>query len=88
MKPLNCWHELAISVPACGGYGLPTAYFLWQACGISIERSAWGKWLKLRHGWCGWIFRATFTGTPAFIVFHPWFVLRVLVPFLEVINTI
>lgn len=69
-------HELAISVPAGGGYGLPTAYFLLQAWGASFERSAFGK----RTGIPGRLFTIAIVGPPAFFLFHPSFVLNVILP--------
>jgi len=79
-------HDLVISLPARGGYGLPTAYFLLQGYGILFERSTLGKWLGLGSGVRGWLFMAVWAGGPACILFHPWFVERVMVPFLGAIG--
>ena len=79
-------HDVVISFPAHGGYGLPTAYFLLQGYGILFERSALGKRLGLGSGVRGWIFMAIWAGGPACILFHPWFVERVMVPFLGAIG--
>ena len=79
-------HDLVISLPARGGYGLPTAYFLLQGYGILLERSTLGKRLGLGSGLRGWLFMAVLAGGPACILFHPWFVERVMVPFLGAIG--
>jgi Membrane bound O-acyl transferase family len=78
-------HDLVISVPARAGYGLPTAYFLIQGCGVIAERSDRGKKLGLGRGSRGWIWMAFVTVAPLFILFHPWFVLRVILPFLHAV---
>ena len=79
-------HDLVISVPARGGYGLPTLYFAIQGVGVSIERSAFGKSLGLTASVRGWCFMGIFLLAPVFWLFHPWFVSRVILPFMRVIH--
>jgi len=81
-------HELVISVPARGGYGLPTAYFLAQAAGVAVERSRAGRRWGLGRGMRGWLFMAACTAGPAFWLFHPPFVLRVIVPFMKAVRAL
>ena len=59
-------HELVISLPARGGYGLPTSYFILQGIGVTLERSSTGERLGLRDGWRGWCFMATLPPLPPF----------------------
>jgi alginate O-acetyltransferase complex protein AlgI len=80
-------HELVISVPARGGYGLPTVYFALQAFGVLIERSAWGRRVGLGHGLRGGFFMVAFTAGPVFWLFHPIFVRIVILPMLGVTGT-
>jgi alginate O-acetyltransferase complex protein AlgI len=79
-------HDLVISLPASGGYGLPTAYFLIQGMGVLVERSTFGKWLGLGKGVIGWLWMAVVAAGPAYWLFHPWFVVRVMLPFLRAIG--
>jgi hypothetical protein len=79
-------HDLVISVPARGGYGLPTAYFLVQGLGVIAERSETGKRLGLGRGLRGWLWMALIAAGPVFFLFHPWFVTRVMAPFLRAIG--
>jgi Membrane bound O-acyl transferase family len=81
-------HESVISVPARGGYGLPTGYFILQGLGVLIERSPAGRALGLGGGIRGWTFMAVTTAAPAFWLFHPPFVLRVMLPFMEAIRAL
>jgi len=81
-------HELVISVPARGGYGLPTGYFLAQWLGTMAERSHAGRRMGLGKGVRGWLFMAACTAGPAFWLFHPPFVLRVIVPFMEAVDAL
>lgn len=66
-------HEVVISVPAGDGYGLPTAYFAVQAGAILIEK---------RFRFRGHCWAVAAIGLPAFFLFHPLFVERVILPFL------
>lgn len=64
------FHELTLSVPAVGGFGGPTAYFLLQLVGVRVERSAVGARLGLGQGWRGRLFCWAVAGGPACAVFH------------------
>jgi D-alanyl-lipoteichoic acid acyltransferase DltB (MBOAT superfamily) len=79
-------HDLVISVPAGAGYGLPTAYFCLQGLGLLLERSPAGQRLGLGRGGRGRLFAIAITAAPAFWLFHPAFVLNVVVPFLRVVG--
>jgi len=81
-------HDAVISFPAGAGYGLPTMYFMIQGAGVMFERSSLGKRLALRQGIRGWIFMAAFTSVPAFWLFHPCFVRRVILPFMQAIRAL
>lgn len=78
-------HDLVISVPAGAGYGLPTAYFLTQGLGVLAERSQTGQRFGLGRGVRGWLWTALVAAGPLCALFHPWFVMRVIVPFLRAI---
>jgi Membrane bound O-acyl transferase family len=81
-------HDLVISLPAHGGYGLPTGYFVLQGLGVTVERSSMGRRLGLQHGFTGWLFMLVFTAGPAFWLFHPFFVTRVILPFMHAIGAL
>jgi hypothetical protein len=81
-------HDLVISLPARGGYGFPTLYFSLQGAGVAVERSGFGKRLGLGRGLPGWLFMALFLTVPIFGLFHPWFVLRVIVPFMQAVHAL
>jgi membrane bound O-acyltransferase family protein len=81
-------HELVISVPARGGYGLPTIYFALQGAGVGVERSRFGRRLGLGRGIRGWCFMVVFLTVPVFWLFHPWFVTRVILPFMRAIHAL
>jgi D-alanyl-lipoteichoic acid acyltransferase DltB (MBOAT superfamily) len=79
-------HDIVISLPAGGGYGLPTAYFLIQALALFAERSRLGKRIGLGKGVTGRLFTAIVLIGPACGLFHPWFANEVILPFLDVIG--
>lgn len=69
-------HDAVISLPAGGGYGLPTLYFVIQGCGLLLERRVGSSRL----------FTAAVLLAPAYWLFHPPFVLTVILPFLAVLG--
>jgi hypothetical protein len=79
-------HDLAISVPAGGGYGLPTLYFLLQGIAILVQRSRHGFALHLAGGVRGWLFTAAVLVLPCPLLFHSWFIYRVIIPFLQAVS--
>lgn len=81
-------HELVISLPAGAGFGLPSGYFLLQGLGVLTERSAAGQRLGLRTGIRGWIFTMIVVAGPAFWLFHPPFVSKVILPFMQAIGAL
>jgi Membrane bound O-acyl transferase family len=81
-------HELVISVPARGGYGLPTMYFVVQGLGLAGERARWGRQLGLGHGARGWLFTALVTAGPAVWLFPAPFVRGVILPMLAALGAI
>ncbi len=79
-------HDLIISVPAEGGYGGPTLYFVTQGLAVVVDRSRVGRSLGLGDGWRGRAFTALVVVGPAYGLFHPLFVRRVVVPFLDALG--
>ncbi len=76
-------HETVISLPALGGWGLPTAYFTLQGLAAAFERSRAGRRIGLRQGWRGRAFTLLIVGAPAFFLFHPPFVRNIMLPMME-----
>jgi alginate O-acetyltransferase complex protein AlgI len=77
-------HEIVISLPAGAGYGMPTAYFLIQGTAVLIQR----KTPVLRGAISGWLFTMIVVAGPVFWLFHPPFVTRVIIPFLQAIGAL
>jgi hypothetical protein len=79
-------HELVISVPARGGYGLPTGYFLLQGLGVVAERTQLARVLGLGRGWRGTLFTIVVAGAAAFWLFPPRFIHLIVLPMLTAIG--
>jgi hypothetical protein len=75
-------HDLVISVPSGGGYGLPTLFFGTQAAAIFVERSRAGRAIGLGRGLRGRLFAGLTLALPAYGLFHPPFVRNIILPFL------
>jgi hypothetical protein len=81
-------HDAVISVPAGGGYGGPSLFFVLQALGILAERSRVGRRLGLGKGWRGWTFTMLLLVVPATLLFHPPFVEGIVVPFMRAVGAL
>lgn len=73
-------HESAVSLPARGGWGGPTLYFLLQAAGLAVERSAWGGRRGLGRGGRGRLWTLVVALAPLPLLFHAPFAHNVIVP--------
>lgn len=81
-------HDLVIAVPARGGYGLPTSYFIFQGLGVTLERSRWGKKVGLDRGIRGWLMMALWTAGPAYFLFPPPFVREIILPMMSALGAL
>jgi hypothetical protein len=81
-------HDLVISVPAGGGYGGPTLFFVLQAIGMLVERSAFGASMGLARGARGWVFTMLLLIIPAPMLFHPPFVHQIILPFMHALRAL
>jgi len=79
-------HELVISVPAGGGYGGPTLFFAVQGVAVLMERAHRARRTRLRRGWAGRLFAVLVLVVPAYALFHPPFVLGVVLPFIRALG--
>ncbi len=79
-------HDLVISFPAGGGYGWPTLFFGTQAAAIFAERSRAGRAIGLGRGWRGWLFTMLILALPVYGLFHPPFVMNIIVPFMRALG--
>jgi alginate O-acetyltransferase complex protein AlgI len=79
-------HELVLSVPARGGYGWPTAYFLVQGLGLAAQRTKLARSSGLGRGALGWLFTALVTASPVFWLFNPRFITKVVLPMLSALG--
>ena len=81
-------HEIAISVPAQGGYGLPTLYFALQGAAMLIERLAEKRGIRLASGLLGWCWTALVTIPGACFLFHPAFIRAVVLPVVDFVGRV
>jgi len=79
-------HDLVISLPARGGYGLPTLYFMIQFAGLWFEGTSLGKRCGLGQGAIGWSFTLLITTAPILLLFHLPFVHEVILPFAQALG--
>ena len=79
-------HELAITVPAGGGYGGPMVFFILQGLAALFERSKMGKRLGLGKGARGWAFTQGLLILTVALLFPPPFVLRIINPFCDFLH--
>ena len=76
-------HELVITVPARGGYGLPTLYFVIQGGALLTQKSRWARGLGLDEGWRARAFTLITVAVPVVALFPPQFLRAVILPFVS-----
>lgn len=81
-------HDLLISLPADAWYGLPTLFFIIQACGVFIEKSESGVKHGINRGLRGRLFAAVFILVPLVLLFHPPSIENCMLPFMKALGAI
>jgi hypothetical protein len=81
-------HDAVISLPARGGYGGPTIYFVFQGLGLLVERSDVGRKLGLGAGLRGRLFTMMVLLGPVGLLFHRPFLDRIIVPFVQALGSL
>ena len=81
-------HDIVMSLPAGGGYGQPTLYFVMQAAGLMIERSRIGRRLGLGDGLRGWLFTMLVLIGPSRLLLHQPFLERIIIPFVIAVRSL
>lgn len=76
-------HELVITVPARGGYGLPTLYFVIQGGALLMQKSRWARGLGIAEGWRARMFTLITVVAPVVALFPPQFLRAVILPFVS-----
>lgn len=81
-------HDLVISLPARGGHGLPTAYFLIQGLAVLLDRAATPR--RRQRATSPWrrLAAAIVVIAPLPLLFHEPFVRQVILPFMQAIRAI
>lgn len=75
-------HEIVISIPANGGYGLPTCYFTIQAAAVQVER----RFITALPGWSQRIWTWLVLIVPLPLLFHRPFIDVVILPFVHTLT--
>ncbi|MDP6443638.1 MAG: MBOAT family protein [Pirellulaceae bacterium] len=78
-------HELGVSLPARGGWGLPTLYFSIQGAAVLLQHSDRGRRWALDRGVTGRAFAWLVVVAPVGLLFHTRFIERVVLPFLAAV---
>ena len=81
-------HDLAISVPAGGGYGWPTLYFLIQAIGLLVERKLQKAGWPISQGLIGHCWTILWVVGPVGFLFHKPFVVNVILPIVSAASSV
>jgi hypothetical protein len=77
--------ELVITVPARGGYGGPTLYFLIQGGALLFEKSRVARVIGLDGGWRARTFTLLVVAAPVVVLFPPPFLRDVILPFVSAV---